>query len=174
MGWGPCTRSFRCPHGETGMGRSAGSGGSGWDPLSDPRAWASPESGSTAFLGTIPFGNLLCHGQVLLTKHLQEGSCFSKCIRDAAYHQVLRVARYLTSLLSGWEELDAQTPARVFPGSASLFWGSPAAAPSLRGSSLPSSPFGMLFNSTSASCILASWHAACFYFSWICLDDEAC
>lgn len=45
--------------------------------------------------------------------------------------------------------------------------GSPVVASSLRSSSLPSSPFGMLFNSTSASCILASWHAACFYFSWI-------
>lgn len=45
--------------------------------------------------------------------------------------------------------------------------GSPAVAPSLRGGSFPSSPFGMLFNSTSASCILASWHAPCFYFSWM-------
>lgn len=71
------------------MRGSAGSGGSGWDPLSDPRAWASLEPGSAAFLGTNSFGNPLRHGRVVLTKHLQERSRFSKCTRDAAYHQVL-------------------------------------------------------------------------------------
>lgn len=120
------------------------------------------------------FGNPLCHGRILLAEHQQEGSRFSECARGAGYHQLHRVPSCLTSLLSGWEELDARAWPRVFPALAIAIPGRPAVAPSLRGSSFPSSPFGMLFNSTSASCILASWHTACFYFSWICLDDEAC
>lgn len=71
------------------------------------------------------------------------------------------------------QQLDAQIQVRVSPCLASPSWGAPWWH-RLGGGSLPSSPFGILFNSTSASCILASWHAACFYFSWICLDDEAC
>lgn len=119
--------------------------------------------GGEAFPGVNSFGNL------------SESTC-RKGPASASTAEMLDAFSFTESCgtfhLCPWE-LHAQIQVRVSPWLASPSWGAPRWH-RLGGGSLPSSPFGMLFNSTSASCILASWHAACFYFSWICLDDEAC
>lgn len=126
-GLGPRACSIDCPHGGTGMGR---------DPLCDLRAWA-PFPGSLPSSlgcgsGVCPRCELRCG--VLIwkpalpqpcpsCKHLQEGSCFSELTPDAGYPQLHQDPRHLMSLLSGWEELAAQSRARVSPSLASPSWG---------------------------------------------------
>lgn len=150
------------------VSRLQGDGGSGQDPLSAPgHGCPLCQAGKPSqALISLPWprpSHEAPAGRVLLQRVQQ------RCLMPSASQSP--VAPSASALGNGGT--DAQLQVRVSSSLASPSWGAPRWH-RLGGGSLSSSPFGMLFNSTSASCILASWHAACFYFSWICLDDEAC